>query len=61
MTVQRYYKFTKFVMSSCTLTFPVVVIPMTTIVTYSDRSFVATATKLWNLLPLTIRQSNYVQ
>ena len=36
------------------------VIPKTTTVTYRDRSFRAIAPKLWNQLPLVIRQSNSV-
>ena len=36
------------------------VTPKTTAVTYRDRSFAAIAPKLWNQLPLAIRQSNSV-
>ena len=36
------------------------VIPKTTTVTYGDRYLAAIAPKLWNQLPLVIRQSNSV-
>ena len=35
-------------------------IPKTTAITYGDRSFAAIAPKLWNQLPLAIRQSDSV-
>ena len=35
-------------------------IPKTTTITYGDRSFTAIAPKLWNQLPLAIRQSDSV-
>ena len=36
------------------------IIPKTTTVAYGERSFAAIAPKLWNQLPLAIRQSNSV-
>ena len=46
--------------SLCSSDLNFLAIPKTTTITYGDRSFAAIAPKLWNQLPLAIKQSDSV-
>ena len=54
----------RFVVATCRIVrrglYKLLYIPKTTTITYRDRSFAAIAPKLWNQLPLAIRQSDSV-